>query len=62
LPCFGSHDYFQSPTQFEEEISFEISKEYKSDDPQVTKKNERLVKFYDEIPQHRYKRIQVNGS
>lgn len=45
--------------QFNEQVVFEIPKDCISNDPLVTERNTKLVKFYEEIAQNRYQRYHL---
>ncbi|EEE52462.1 hypothetical protein OsJ_34627 [Oryza sativa Japonica Group] len=45
--------------EFNEQVVFEIPKDCISNDPLVTERNTKLVKFYEEIAQNRYQRYHL---
>ncbi|KAF2911656.1 hypothetical protein DAI22_11g197100 [Oryza sativa Japonica Group] len=48
-----------SNAEFNEQVVFEIPKDCISNDPLVTERNTKLVKFYEEIAQNRYQRYHL---
>uniref|UniRef100_A0A0E0MH75 Uncharacterized protein n=1 Tax=Oryza punctata TaxID=4537 RepID=A0A0E0MH75_ORYPU len=45
--------------QFKEQTVFDIPKDCRSPNSEVTKRNEKLVRFYGDIAQHRYHRFNL---